>query len=104
MEIIGAAALIAVGLVVAAVTYARLHRVAPEGAPAAVDAQADWDRNQRTAELARREDAVARREADLERSREEIARRSQELTRSLEQVSSLSTARAKQLLLQEIEE
>jgi ribonuclease Y len=47
---------------------------------------------------------VARREADLERDREEIARRSQELTRSLEQVSSLSTARAKQLLLQEIEE
>ncbi len=104
MEIIGAAALIAVGLVVAAVTYARLHRGAPESAPAVVDAQADWDRNQRTAELARREDAVARREADLERSREEIARRSQELTRSLEQVSSLSTARAKQLLLQEIEE
>ena len=103
MEIIGAGALIAAGLIAAAVAYARMHRVAPEVVPAS-DGQADWDRNQRTAELARREDAVARRESDLERSREEIARRSQDLTRALEQVANLSTAKAKQLLLQEIEE
>jgi ribonucrease Y len=103
MEIIGAAALIAVGLIVAAVAYARIRHVDPKGGSSG-DAETDRDRNQRTAELARREDAVARREADVEHEREEIARRSHELTRALEQVSGLSPARAKQVLLQEIEE
>ena len=105
MVIIGAAAVIAVGVIAAALIYARTRPRAAASARTSVDPpEQDWDRNQRTAELARREDAVARRESDLEHEREQIAQRSQELTRALEQVSGLSTARAKQALLQEIEE
>ena len=105
MEIIGAAALIAVGIVVAAVTYGRMHRPAPgAGEDPESRPELDRDRAERSAEVARREDAVARREADLEREREQLATRGQQLTKALEQASSLSASKAKQLLLQEVED
>jgi ribonuclease Y len=58
----------------------------------------------REASLSRREQAMAEREAELERQRESLGQRNRELERSLERVSGLSAARAKELLLKEIEE
>jgi ribonuclease Y len=104
MEIIGAAALIAVGIVVAALTYGRMRRTAPATRDPADTTEIDRERMERTADLARREDAVARREADLERDRTQLAARGQQLSRALEQASGLSASRAKQLLLQEVED
>jgi ribonuclease Y len=143
MDIIGAAALIAVGIVLAAVLYARAH---PAGSRIALGAGAhphagtvglrggpvrDGERRrgnepghvekpthetafaeqERAAALARREaslsgreQAVAQREAELEGQRELLAQRTRELERSLERVSGLSAARAKELLLKEIED
>jgi ribonuclease Y len=116
MEIIGAAALIAVGIVVAAISYGRMHgaRTAavagPAPGPAVVDApppnprRNDAEMLERTAAVARREEALASREAEVEKQRAALADARQALERSLEQVSGLSAGRAKQLLLQEIEE
>ncbi|HEX4279561.1 MAG TPA: ribonuclease Y [Solirubrobacteraceae bacterium] len=116
MEIIGAAALIAVGIVVAAISYGRMHgaRTAavagPAPGPAVVDApppnprRNDAEMLERTAAVARREEALANREAEVEKQRAALADARQALERSLEQVSGLSAGRAKQLLLQEIEE
>jgi ribonuclease Y len=104
MEIIGAAALIAVGIVAAALMYGRTHR-ASQGTPAPTDNTAqDRERAERSAELARREEAVARREADLERERAQLAVRGQDLARALEQAAGMPASKAKQLLLQEVEE
>jgi ribonuclease Y len=112
MDIIGAAALIAVGIVLAAVVYAVVTgRVGHSGvAVAAADASGnstaphDPELPERTAALARREDHLARREAELDKEREAIGASRQELERTLEQVSGLSAARAKQLLLKEVED
>src|SRR5581483_4193557 len=113
MEIIVAAALIAVGIVLAAVMYTRgngsSHRAeqasekaAPTTAvPAAV---VDSQLPERTAALARREDNLARREAELDQERAALQEDRQELQRTLERVSGLSAARAKQILLKEIED
>jgi ribonucrease Y len=118
MEVIGAAALIAVGIVLAAVLYARITgraHPAPTPAPAvAVAAPAtpapkpspapDPELPERTAALARREDHLARRETELEQEREALVESRQQLERSLEQVAGMSASRAKQLLLKEVEE
>jgi ribonucrease Y len=106
MEIIGAAALIAVGIVLAAVLYGRMHHArlgnqAGRGNPSAAD---EAELPERSAALARREDALARRESVLEQEREALARTRQELQRELERVSGLSPAGAKEVLLREIEE
>src|SRR5437764_10059426 len=116
MEIIGAAALIAVGIVLDAVIYGRMHgaRTASAGSPTATapvvevirpdPARQDPDLLERTAAINRREEALARREAELENDRAKVAERRHELERSLEQVSGLSAGRAKQILLKEVEE
>jgi ribonuclease Y len=118
MEIIGAAALIAVGIVVAAVIYSRMHgprtvavahpvTIAPAAAVAPVPAnpgRQDSEVLERTAAVTRREEALARREGELEQERQALVQSRQELERSLEQVSGLSAGRAKQLLLKEVEE
>ncbi|HEV3390479.1 MAG TPA: ribonuclease Y [Solirubrobacteraceae bacterium] len=116
MEIIGAAALIAVGIVVAAIIYGRMHGArtaavagpAPGAAVVAVPPpnprRNDAEMLERTAAVARREEALASRESEVEKQRAALADARQELERSLEQVSGLSAGRAKQLLLQEIEE
>ncbi len=120
MDIIGAAAVIAVGLVVAAALYARAHgpRLAPAGpggtmpeppeATAAVTAPVVAERSAgvvvREAELARREAELARREADLEAERQALVDRQVELSDELERISGLSAARAKELLLKQVEE
>ncbi len=106
MDIIAAAALIAVGIVAAAVVYGRLHGARPAitTSLAATTTALDAELPERAAALARREEALARRESELERERETLADGQQELTRGLERVSGLSAARAKQLLLKEIED
>jgi ribonuclease Y len=106
MDIIAAAALIAVGIVAAAVAYARLHGVRPSAAPSptADPASVDTQLSDRAASLARREEALALREQDLEHERDGLAEGRQELTRQLEKVSGLSAAGAKQILLQEVED
>jgi ribonuclease Y len=109
MDIIGAAALIAVGIVAAAVGYAavsgRMHAgkgaTKPETKPAPAT---ESDLPERTAALARREAKLAQREGELERERSSLADSRQELARTLERVSGLSAAKAKQLLLKEVED
>ena len=113
MEIIGAAALIAAGLVLAAVLYGRSH--APHVAPAHPTPPAGPDTPRaasdrgvnvaaREADLARRESELARREAELEGERQSLVTGRGDLSRELERVSGMSAARAKQMLLQEIED
>jgi ribonucrease Y len=133
MEIIGAAALIAVGIVLAAVIYGRMHgaRTAhatagtPTGSAPVVEVlprrepkggrdqgardQGGPDPNlsevlERTAAVARREEALAHKETELEKERAAIVQTRQDLERTLEQVSGLSAGRAKQMLLKEVEE
>jgi ribonuclease Y len=113
MEIIGAAALIAVGIVLAAVLYGRTHGMharatrPPEGldpAPQRVATDRGVEVVAREADLARRESELARREAELEGERQGLVNGRGELERELERVSGLSASRAKQLLLQEIED
>jgi len=112
MYIIGAAALIAVGLMVAAVLYGRTHSAAPApAAPQPAATAVEVERPERTAELARREAELAQREAELtrrmaelDRDREELVKSRQALERELERIAGISAARAKQMLLKEVEE
>jgi ribonuclease Y len=114
MEIIGAAALIAVGLVLAAVLYGRTHApraaVAEPQTPAAgavleLDPpERNGDMARREADLAQREAALARSLADLDHDRTDLAEKRQALERELERVSGMSAANAKHLLLKEVEE
>ena len=109
MEIIGAAALIAVGIVVAAVLYGRSHGAAPAAAAAAERDSATAAALQsalaeRTTALERREEAVGRRDAELAHEREQLSERQAEVEQRLERMAGMSGARAKELLLQEIED
>jgi ribonuclease Y len=134
MNIIAAAALIAVGIVAAAVAYAKVGgrtqaassvgpvptgpsasamaaapAVSPGTAatvlsPVPIPVDVDAADAQRAADLAQREANIARRESELEHERETLASEHQELTRELERVSGLSAAKAKQILLKELED
>jgi len=116
MEIIGAAALIAVGIVVAAIIYGRMHGTRTlavasptPSVPVVETAPAnprppDAELLERTAAVTRREEALSRKEAELEKERAALSESRQDLERSLEQISGLSAGRAKQLLLKEVEE
>src|ERR1700727_2313868 len=110
MEVIVAAALIAIAVVVAAVMYGRTHSSAPVPvAPPAPDNSATATALQaalaeRGTALERREDTIARREAELDQQRGELANRRVEAERTLERLAGMSGARAKELLVQEIKE
>jgi ribonuclease Y len=108
MDIIGAAALIAVGIVVAALVYGRSHHAAVVAAPAAVSdpqpATADADLRDRAADLARRERTLAEAAHELERERTQFAEQKREHQRALERISGLTAAQAKAILLKDIEE
>jgi len=106
MEIIGAAALIAVGIVVAAVLYGRSHGAAPAAAErdAATAAALQSALTERSSALERREAALERRETELSSQRDELDARRGEIERTLERLAGMSAAKAKDLLLQEIEE
>jgi ribonuclease Y len=104
MTTIGAAALIAVGIVLAALVYGLLHRGGTESLTPADTADIEAELRERRAELARREEAERRKELELEREREELNKARLDHARALERVSGLSIAQAKQLLLKEIED
>jgi ribonuclease Y len=110
MDIVGAAALIAVGLVLAAAIYALVGRLNGGRRSDAQDEHAarvsalEAELPERSAALARREEALAKREAEVQREHDELAGAREELQRELERISGLSAARAKQLLLDEVEE
>src|SRR5437588_1068503 len=106
MEIIGAAALIAVGIVLAALVYGRMHgaRLVPAGGRTSGARNHDNPLPAHNADLDGREVALARREAELERQQRELGETRRELEQALERVSGLSAARAKQMLLKEIED
>ena len=114
MAIIGAAALIAIAVVIAAVLYGRTHKVAvASGSSVERDAttalqaalaerSAGLDR--RADSTTKREEALGRREAELDHEREALSESRIEVERTLERVAGMSGAKAKQLLLAEIEE
>jgi ribonucrease Y len=106
MEIIGAAALIAVGIVVAAILYGRTHGASHGGVErdAATAAALQAALTERGAAMERREETLERREAELSTTREELTGERAEVAKSLERVAGISAARAKELLLQEVEE
>ncbi len=106
MEIIGAAALIAVGIVVAAVLYGRSHGAGPASAERDTTATAALQAalGERSTALERREEALERREAEVAAQREDLARQRAEVESTLERLAGMSGARAKEILLQEIEE
>jgi ribonuclease Y len=111
MEVIVAAALIAIAVVVAAIVYGRTHGHAaaaatprPAADSGATTAALQAALTERGAARERREQAVARREDELEAERTELANRRVEAERMLERLAGMSGARAKQLLLQEIED
>jgi ribonucrease Y len=106
MEIIGAAALIAAGIVVAAVLYGRSHGAAPQTAErdTATAAALQAALTERSTALERREEALTRREAELTTEQEDLAQKRAEVESTLERLAGMSGARAKELLLQEIEE
>ena len=111
MEIIGAAALIAVGIVVAAVLYGRTHGAA---GPAAAAAVAERDSatasalqtalTERGSALERQELALNERESELAAERASIDVKLREVEERLEGLAGISGAKAKELLLQEVEE
>src|SRR5580693_1284084 len=111
MDIIGAAAIFAVGFVIAAAVYAVLAgRSRARERPIMAGAQvptpvltAESELPERAAALARREDALAQLEVELHQERDALLDGQNQLQRSLEQVSGLTAARAKQLLLKEVE-
>ena len=113
MQIIGAAALIALGIVVAAILYGRSH--GGTSAPPAVDREATTALNtaltersagldRREESLIRREEALEPREADLDQQRDSLAESRGEVRRRMQELAGLSSQRAKQLLLEEIED
>ncbi len=119
MDIIAAAALIAVGIVVAATVYARVggrsHVTATvhpttvqtsDRTPALASAPAslNGDGPAISTELVRREEALSLRETELAEGRVTLNSERRTLTKELERVSGLSAARAKQILLQEVED
>ena len=106
MEIIGAAALIAVGIVVAAVLYGRTHGASSQGTErdTATAAALQSALTERSAALERREHALDRREAELTAQGEELTRERAQVETNLERLAGISAARAKELLLKDLEE
>ena len=112
MAVIVGAALVAVGIVIAAVVYGRTH--GPVSTVAAIPTPVPVDTSTATAlqaalaergvDLERREGAIARREAELERERAVLAESRVEAESRLERLAGMSGARAKQMLLAEIED
>jgi ribonucrease Y len=108
MDVVIAAGLVAVGLVVAAVLFRRIDRgggtTEPAGRDPASRARAEADLAEREAELARRERDAAERTQQLERERAELESARDEHLQALERVAGLSAAQARAQLLQEVED
>src|ERR1700743_1363275 len=98
MEIIGAAALIAVGIVLAAIFYGRTHGASPAGAEreTATAAALQAALTERNGALERREEALDSREGELNAQRDELTRQRSEVEANLERVAGISAPRAKE--------
>jgi ribonuclease Y len=125
MEIVIAAALLAVGLIVAAAVYRRTPAAGGPAANGGADpAEVDAELRERRAEIVRIEERILSKEEGLDLKRAELARREQTLDdrtaqlelaqgelaaaqadhqRALERVAGLSASQAKQVLLKQIE-
>ncbi|HTW13076.1 MAG TPA: ribonuclease Y [Solirubrobacteraceae bacterium] len=118
MNVIAAAALIAVGIVVAAAVYARAgsigrRTVQPGGAqfpagaseaPAPVPAVRNGGGAEHSAELLRREEELHQREAELSERLLELDTQRQQLVAALERVAGVSATRARQQLVEQMED
>jgi ribonucrease Y len=127
MAIVIAAAVLAAGLVAAALLYSRGGPGAPVAAPAAPVPRDDVERelierraeiarieeraiskeeaiDVKLAELAKRERVFEDRERELEHQRQLLDERKREHVRELERLAGLSAAQAKQILLKEVED
>ncbi|MGH2891332.1 MAG: ribonuclease Y [Solirubrobacteraceae bacterium] len=105
MEIIGAAALIAVGIVVAALLYGRAHADSPgAGQRDATTAALQAALAERTTALERREQAVELHETETASRREAVTQQQADIQRRLEELAGITAAKAKELLLTQIEE
>ena len=120
MEVIVGAAVIAVGIVIAAALYGRGRVPATAGGPAtapaptaplpvpgpdpATTAALQAALTERGELLGRREHAIANAETELELERESLANQRADAEHRLEQLAGMSASRAKQVLLQEIED
>jgi ribonuclease Y len=115
MDIIAAAALIAVGIVTAAAVYARVlgssHRSSPAlpaSAPQGADSHSRSATNgagpEPSADLARREEDLRIREAKLAKRLVEVDDQRQQLVLELERVSGVSAARAREQMVEQIED
>jgi ribonuclease Y len=128
MAIVIAAAVLAVGLVAAALLFSRGGRATGGAAPAPpplvrddvevelVERRAEIARIEervitkeeaidvKLAELAKRDRTLEDRDRELDRQRELLDERKREHVRELERVASLSAAQAKQILLKEVED
>jgi ribonucrease Y len=107
MQVIGAAALIAVGIVVAAVLYGRSHGAPPAAAAereTATAAVLQTALTERSTSLERREDTLSQRETELGKERDALTESRVEVQRTLERVAGMSAGKAKQLLLKELED
>jgi ribonuclease Y len=125
MEIVIAAALLAVGLMLAAVLYRRESGASPARLSAQVATDADLALRERRAEIVRIEERILGKEEALDAQRAEVARRERalddrsarleqqaseladshvELQRQLERVAGVTAAQAKQMLLKELED
>jgi ribonuclease Y len=116
MEILGAAAILAVALVAVAVLFGRGGRRAASGPPAAGAAQAgpvereekiaeaDDRLRDRASELDRRARELDEQTRALEAEREQLALRERDQEAALERIAGLSAAQAKERLLREVED
>jgi len=115
MDIIAAAALIAVGIVAAAAVYARVlgssHRSstalptpATQGTDPHSGSVANGGGPEPSADLARREEDLRIREAKLAKRLVEVEGQRQQLVLELERVSGVSAARAREQMVEQIED
>src|SRR6266851_3632344 len=117
MAIVIAAALLAVGLVVAALLYARAvgggrgGSAGPAPAPPLARGEVEAELLERRGEIVRIEERVISKEEAIDAKLAELSRRDQRLEerkrehlRELERVAGLSASQAKQVLLKEVED
>lgn len=110
MDIIAAAALIAIGIVVAAALYERNGRhtsaVVKAAAPVVenLPATSNGGGHEASADLLRREAELLRQERTLSQEREQLEQHRHKATEELERISGMSATRAKQVLIQEVED
>jgi ribonuclease Y len=108
MNNIAAAALIAIGIVVAAALYGRSarHGAAPKmtAPPEKAPASGNGGGHEASTDLLRREAELLRSERSLSEERQQLDERRKQVTEELERISGMSASRAKQVLVQEVED